>query len=140
MLIAPVDADLRGLHRIELVVNGRSRASEIEDFIDLDIEGETDVVAHQLKQRIREQAMHVAPRAGVEIINTQHFVAALQQPVAKVRSNKSCPAGDEDATFGQHGGVLPQDNGPRAELVFLSFAWALFDIQGQTAAFYHHGW
>ena len=62
--------------------------------------------------------MHVVTCAGVEIIDTQHFIAAFQQPVAKMRSDKTCTAGDEDATFGQHGGVLPQ-NGPQAELIFL---------------------
>jgi non-homologous end joining protein Ku len=31
-------------------------------------------------------------------INAQNFVAAFQQAIAKVRSNKS----DEDTTFGQH--------------------------------------
>ena len=36
----------------------------------------------------------------------QNFVAAFQQAIAKVRSNKSGSAGDEDATFSQHGQAL----------------------------------
>jgi hypothetical protein len=41
-------------------------------------------VAHHLEQRVREQMLHVASGPGVEIIDTQDFVAALQQPLAKV--------------------------------------------------------
>src|SRR5262249_11940233 len=64
---------------------------------------ETNVMAHQLEASIRQQMMHVASGPGVEIINAQNFVAAFQQAIAKVRSNKSGSAGDEDTTFCQHG-------------------------------------
>src|SRR5262245_42149076 len=102
----PVHADLRGLHRIKLVVNGRSWAGKIENFIDFDVERETNVVAHQLEARIRQQMMDVASRPRVEIIDAQNFIAAFQQAIAKVRTNKSGTAGDEDTTFGQHGQAL----------------------------------
>src|SRR6266511_5576985 len=61
--------------------------------------------------------MHVASRPGVEIIDAQNFVAAFLQPIAKVRSNKSGSAGDEDTTFRQHG-RKPSHIGskPRADL------------------------
>ena len=71
-----VHTDLRGLHRIELIVHGRSRAGQIENFIDLDVERETNVMTHQLETRIRQQMMHIVSRAGVEIIDAQNFVAA----------------------------------------------------------------
>src|SRR5262249_13345325 len=67
----------------------------------------TNVMAHQLEARIRQQMMYVASRPGVEIIDAQNFVAAFQQAIAKVRSNKSGSASDEDATFGQHGQSPP---------------------------------
>src|SRR5215468_9517033 len=98
----PVHTDCRGLHRIKLVVNGRSWTSQIENFIDFDVERETNVMAHQLEARIRQQMMHVASRPGVEIIDAQNLIAAFQQAIAKVRSNKSSSAGDEGTTFGQH--------------------------------------
>src|SRR6266508_4554947 len=101
-------------------MNGRSWAGKIENFIDLNIEREADVVAHQLKAGIRPQMMHVASGAGVEIIDAQDIVAAFQQPIAKVRSNKSSSAGNEDTTFYQHG----QASGTRksrVETSFLSF-------------------
>src|SRR5262249_61891505 len=98
----PVHADFRSLHRIKLVVNGRSWAGKIENFIDFDVEREANVMAHQLESRIRQQMMHVASGPGVEIIDAQNFVAAFQQAIAKVRSDKSGSAGDEGTTFGQH--------------------------------------
>ena len=64
-------------------------------------------MAHQFKAGMRPQMMHVVSRPGVEIIDAQDFVAAFQQAIAKVRSNKSGSAGDEDATFGQHGQSPP---------------------------------
>src|SRR5262249_24126154 len=103
----PVLADLCGLHRIELIMHGRSRTSQIENFIDFDVERETNVMAHQLEASIRQQMMHVASRPGVEIIDAQNFIAPFQQAIAKVRSNKSGSAGDEDTTFGQHGQSPP---------------------------------
>jgi len=50
----PVHADFRSLHGIKLVVNGRSRAGQIKNFIDFDVERETNVMAHQLEARIRQ--------------------------------------------------------------------------------------
>src|SRR5215468_973814 len=114
----PVHADFRSLHGIKLVVNGRSRAGQIENFIDFDVERETNVMAHQLEARIRQQMMHLASGPGVEIINAQNFVAAFQQPIATVRSNKSGSARDEDTTFGQHTQALREKQAARpADLV-----------------------
>src|SRR5215472_18766514 len=95
----PAHADLRGLHRIKLVVNGRSRTGQIENFIDFDIKREANVMAHQLKASIRQQMMHVASRPGVEIIDAQNFITPFQQAIAKVRSDESGSAGDEGTTF-----------------------------------------
>jgi hypothetical protein len=89
-------------------VNGRSRTGQIENFIDFDVERETNVMAHQLEARVRQQMMHVASCPGVEIIDAQNFVAAFQQAIAKVRSNKSGSAGDEDTTFGQQWASPPE--------------------------------
>src|SRR6266516_4514821 len=64
--------------------------------------------------------MHVASGPGVEIIDAKNFVAAFQQPIAKVRSNKSSSAGDEDTTFCQHG-QASKTRKSRVETSFLSF-------------------
>jgi hypothetical protein len=44
-----VNARLRGLDRIVLVVDGRRGAGKIEDLIDFKVQGEGDVVAYQLE-------------------------------------------------------------------------------------------
>ena len=43
------DAGLGRLHRIELIVNRRSRTGEVVDFVDLDKERERHIVPHQLE-------------------------------------------------------------------------------------------
>src|SRR5262245_59935376 len=96
-------ADLGGLNRVRLVVHRRGRASEIEDLIDLDVEWETDVVARELKAGIGQEMMHIAPRTGIEIVHTQDFIATRQQPIAQVRPDEACSAGDQNTAFSQHG-------------------------------------
>ena len=54
MLMAPIHARFGRLHRIVLVVNRRGGAREIVDFIDLDIERESYVVAQNFELRIVE--------------------------------------------------------------------------------------
>ena len=39
----------------------------------------------------------VAPGTGVEIVDAQHFVAGLDQPVAQMRAEEPRPTGDEHA-------------------------------------------
>ena len=75
-------AGLGRLHRIELVMDGRCRTGEILDFIDLDIEREAHVVAHQFETRMSKQGMHIVPRPGVEVVDAKDFVAVRQQAIA----------------------------------------------------------
>ena len=49
-----VHAGLGRLHRIVLVVDRRGRAGQVVDLVDLDIEREGHVVAHQLEARIAD--------------------------------------------------------------------------------------
>ena len=86
-----------GLHRVVLVMNRRGRTGEVVDFVDLDIERKRHVVAHQLEARMAEHVLDVALRAGKEIVEAQHIVPALDQPVAQVTAQKPCATGDEDA-------------------------------------------
>ena len=64
-----MDARLRRLHRIVLVVNGRGRTGEVVDLIDFDVERERHIVTNQLKPMVIEQMIDVAPRAGEEVID-----------------------------------------------------------------------
>ena len=48
-------AGLRRLHRIELVVDRRGRARQIVNLVDLDIEQQSNVMAHDLEARVGQE-------------------------------------------------------------------------------------
>ncbi|GCC46270.1 hypothetical protein chiPu_0030377 [Chiloscyllium punctatum] len=79
-----VNAGLGGLHRIELVMNRRSRTRQIVDLVHLDIERERDVVAHDLEPGIADQMRNVGPAAGEVIVDAEHIVALLDEPLAQM--------------------------------------------------------
>ena len=89
MLMAPMHARLRGLHRIPLVVDGRRRAREIKDLVDFHEEWVGDVVPQELEVLVVEEVLDVAPGAGEEIVDAKHLVAALEQPFGKVRPEEA---------------------------------------------------
>ena len=86
-----VHAGLGGLHRIVLVVDRRGRAGEVEDLVDLDVEREGHVVAHQLEARVAEQVRDVALGAGEEVVDAQHVVALLDRRSHRWEPRKPAP-------------------------------------------------
>ena len=78
-----------------LVVDGTRRAGEVEDAIDLDVQGECHVMAHQLEPRMPHQLDDVALVACEKIVDAQGIVTALDQTVAQVRTEEASPAGDQ---------------------------------------------
>ena len=91
-----MDAGLRGLHRIVLIVDGRSRAGEIVDLVHLDIERKGHVVTNELEARVAEQMRDVGLGAGEEIVDANDIVALSKEPVTKVRTEESGPASNEN--------------------------------------------
>jgi hypothetical protein len=71
-----VHAGLGGLHRVVLVVDRRGRAGEVVDLVDLHVEREGHVVAHQLEVRVVEQVGDVVLGAGEEVVDAEHIVRA----------------------------------------------------------------
>jgi hypothetical protein len=65
-----VNACLRGLHGVVLVVNGRRWAGKVVDLVDLDIERKRDVVPHELEVMVIEQMLDITSRSGKEIVDT----------------------------------------------------------------------
>ena len=59
MLMAPCTLVFGRLHGIVLVVDRRGRAGEVVDLVDLDVERERHVVAHQLEARMPHQMIDV---------------------------------------------------------------------------------
>ena len=52
---------------------------------------------HQIEIRPAEQVGDVRLLAGEEIIEADHVVPLLHQPLAEVRAEKTGPAGDQNA-------------------------------------------
>jgi len=52
-------AGLGGLHRVVLVVDGRSRAGQVVDLVHLDVEREGHVVADEFEVRAVQQVLDV---------------------------------------------------------------------------------
>jgi len=90
-----VDARLGCLHRIVLIVDRRGGAGEVVDPVDLHIEREADIVAHQLETWVLAQRDDVAAGAGEKVVDAQHLVAVGQQPLTEMRAQKSGAAGYE---------------------------------------------
>jgi hypothetical protein len=88
-------ASLRRLHRIVLVVNGRSRAGEIVDLVDLQIDRECHVVADKLEALVINQMLYVASGAGEEVVEADDLRALSQQAFAEVRAQKTGPTGHQ---------------------------------------------
>jgi hypothetical protein len=86
-----VDAGLRRLHRIVLVVNGRSWASKIIDLVDLDIEREGYVVPNDLEAMVIEQMIDIALRAGEEIVDAYDIPTIREQSLTEMRAEKASP-------------------------------------------------
>ena len=68
-------AGLGRLHRIMLVVDRRCRAREVVDFVNLDVERERHIMAHQLEPRVRDQMLDVLLGAGEKIVEADDVVA-----------------------------------------------------------------
>ena len=91
-----VDTGLGRLNRVVLVVNRRGRAGQIIDLVDLDIERERHVMPHQFEARIAETGRDVLLGAGEIVVDAEHVVARLEQPLAQMRPQESRAAGDQD--------------------------------------------
>ena len=90
-----------------LVVDRRGRAGEIVDLVDLDVERERDIVAHQLEARMGQQMLDVVLAAGEEVVDADDVVAFRNQAIAKVRTEEPGAAGDENRLAIMHVGILP---------------------------------
>ena len=74
-------------------MNRRGRAGEIVNLVDLDIQREGHVVAHDLEIGIVQEMGDVVFRAGEIIVDAENVVAALQQLLAQMRTQKSGATG-----------------------------------------------
>ena len=70
-------------------MHGRCWTGQVVYLADFDIEGKGNVVAHEFKLRVADQACDVAFGAGEEVVDAEDVRSSFYQPVAQVRSEKS---------------------------------------------------
>ena len=80
-----------------LVVHGRRGAREVVDPVDLEEDWLDHIVAEQLEPGVPEVVRDVLLPAGEEVVDHDHAVPLLQEPVHEVAPDEPCPAGNDDA-------------------------------------------
>ena len=100
-------AGLGGLHWVVLVVHRRGRARQVVDFVDLDVQGESDVVPHRLEVRIADQVGDVVLAAGEIVVDAQHIVSVAHQTLTEMRPKETGAAGHQHPFARQSHQFLP---------------------------------
>ena len=83
-----------GLNRIMLVLNRGRWASEIINFVDLNIQRKRDIVTDELETGVLVQVLNVAFAACKEVINADYLVSFLKKSINEMRPEKSGSAGN----------------------------------------------
>ncbi|KAM0954390.1 hypothetical protein DsansV1_C01g0010531 [Dioscorea sansibarensis] len=84
------------LDGIELVMNRRSRASEVIDLIDLEKQWLDNVMADQLEVRVSEVMHNVLLPPREEVINNDDAITSRHQPIHEMATHKPRPTGNHD--------------------------------------------
>jgi hypothetical protein len=75
-------------------MNGRRRAGQVIDLIDFKEDWLNHIVAQQFEALIIEQREYVFSSAGEEVIETEHLITFIKQPLTQMRANKPRAASD----------------------------------------------
>jgi hypothetical protein len=87
-------AGFGGLQGVPLTVSRACRAGEVTDFVNFYVQRKSDVVLHQFKTWVVQLMGNITLRPCEAVINTDHFVALGASLVAKMRTKKTCTAGN----------------------------------------------
>ena len=77
-------------------MDGACGAGKVEDLIDLHVQGEGDVVPHDLEARVVEEMHDVVVSARVVVVDTQDLIASVEEAFAKMGAEEAGPTRDED--------------------------------------------
>jgi len=91
----PHDVRLDRLDGVELVVDRRGGAREVEDPVHLQQHRLDDVVAHHLEVAVIQEVSDVGATPGVEVVEADHLVTIPEQALAEVAPDEAGSAGDE---------------------------------------------
>jgi hypothetical protein len=90
------NAGLGSLNRIELVVDGTGRTSQVIYFIYFNVEREGDIVTQDFKVRMIEKVGNVSLGPGKEVVNANDLTSRIKQLLAQVASKKSRAARNQN--------------------------------------------
>ena len=79
------------------------RAGEVVDLVDLQPQRLDDVVAEELEVRLREEVGDVRLLAREEVVDADHVVTCIDEPLAQMAAEEAGATGDEDPLEGRHG-------------------------------------
>ena len=96
---AAVDINLGGLGWVPLVMNRAGGASQVIDFIGLQVERKADVMADNLKIGVIQQMDNIALLPGEEVVNADNFMAFSQKALTKMATEKPCATRYYDPVF-----------------------------------------
>ena len=85
----PVHRGLGGLHRIELVMDGRGRTGQVINLVHLHIERKCDVVAQELKPGTLHQVVDILLVPGKAVFHANDFMPLSEQPLAEMGARKT---------------------------------------------------
>jgi hypothetical protein len=77
------------LHRIVLVVNRRCGTGEVINFIDLNEQRKSHIVAHEFEARVCKKMLDIALRPREQVIDAKDFMSIRQQPVNQMGTEKT---------------------------------------------------
>ena len=70
-------------------MHGRSRTGQVVHLIHFKPNGFGDVVADEFKIARAEQMLNISFSAGQQVVETNHILTTLHQPLAQRRTQKS---------------------------------------------------
>ncbi len=74
-----MDAGFGCLHWVGLIVNWAGWAGQIENFVDLHIERESDVVSQHFKPRVLDQVGDICASPCKEVVHAQDFMSIVKK-------------------------------------------------------------
>jgi hypothetical protein len=92
-------SDHGGLHRLDgiiLVVRGRCGTRKVIDTVYLELEGINHIMANEFKAGITHKMLDIGLAPGKEIVEADDFMPLFDEPVAKMGTEKSGSASNED--------------------------------------------
>ena len=84
-----------GFYRIGLVIDGGSRAGEVPDAVDFELDRLGHVVANELKAGVVPPLAQVGLATGEGVVETEHLLTGLHQSIHQVGTKKTSAAGDQ---------------------------------------------